>query len=64
MGWEMKSNDLLVGKGILKQKYKIADSVTGVRKPYTCYEVGWAMKSNDLLIGKGSLKQNSNLLTL
>ena len=53
----MKSNDLLVGKGILKQKYKIADSVTGVRKSYTCYETGCTMKCNDLSVGKGSLKR-------
>ena len=52
----MKSNDLLVGKGDLKQKFKIADCVTGVRKSYICYEMGWAMKSYDLLIGKGSFK--------
>ena len=52
----MKSNDLLVGKGRLKRKFQIVDSVTGVRESYICYEMGSEMKSNDLLVGKGILK--------
>ena len=52
----MKSKDLLVGKGRPKvsprrpraMKSKIADSVTDVRKSYTCYEI--------VFEGKGSPK--------
>ena len=35
----MTFNDLLVGKGSLKEKLETADCVTGVRKSYTCYNI-------------------------
>ena len=53
----MESNDSLIGKGSLKQKSQLVDTVTGVRKSYTCYEMGSTKKSNHLSVGDGSLKR-------
>ena len=60
MGWAIKSNDLLVGKGSSEKKFQIADSVTIVRESYTCYEICEARKLNDVMNGwQGSLNQKS-----
>ena len=53
----MTSDDFLIGKDFLNRKQKIVDSVTGVRKSYTCYETGSTMKCNDLSVEKGGLKR-------
>ena len=53
----MESNDSLIGKGSLKQKSQLVDTVTCVRKSYTCYEMGSTKKSNHFSVGKDNPKQ-------